>query len=109
MLLYPLILSDDVVSIIDWLLQNGLPPFYDTDTNKMYGRILHDPVHYPEDMSTNARDIIAALLQKDPTKRLGLSGAEEIRKCGFFAKIDWNKYGHVSRAEFARPLLRTLL
>jgi serine/threonine protein kinase len=78
----------------DLALQNGLPPFYDTDTNKMYGRILHDPVHYPEDMSANAREIIAALLQKDPSKRLGLSGAEEIRKCSFFTKIDWNKYGY---------------
>ena len=83
---------EDVIQIehdgIYCQLWNGLDPFYDTGTNEMQGLVLHDPVYCPENMSTNARDITAALLQKDPTIRLGLGGAEEIRKCSFFAKID---------------------
>lgn len=35
---------------------------------------------------------MTGLLQKDPTKRLGLNGGEEIKRHAFFARyIDWNK------------------
>jgi len=69
----------------------GLPPFYDQDVNKMYQRILHDVIRFPEDMSHDARRLIAALLQRDPTQRLGANGADEIKRMPFFSKIDWKK------------------
>ena len=37
--------------------------------------------------------MMTGLLQRDPSKRLGANGGEEIKKHPFFAKyIDWNRY-----------------
>ena len=73
--------------------QTGLPPFYDEDVNVMYQRILSDPLLFPQDMPHDAMTLITGLLQRDPTKRLGANGAEEIKRHPFFSKhIDWNRF-----------------
>ena len=72
--------------------QTGLPPFYDEDVNVMYQRILSDPLLFPHEMPLDAKSLITHLLQRDPTKRLGASGAEDIKRHPFFSKhIDWNR------------------
>jgi serum/glucocorticoid-regulated kinase 2 len=72
--------------------QTGLPPFYDENVNVMYQRILSDPLQFPTDMSEEARSVISALLQRDPSRRLGANGGEEIKRHGFFSRhIDWNR------------------
>lgn len=73
-------------------VKTGLPPFYDENVNTMYQRILTDPLNFPPDMPSEARSVMTALLQRDPTKRLGANGGEEIKRHPFFAKyIDWNR------------------
>jgi serum/glucocorticoid-regulated kinase 2 len=73
-------------------MQTGLPPFYDENVNTMYQRILTDPLNFPLDMPSEARSVMTGLLQRDPSKRLGAHGSEEIKKHPFFAKyIDWNR------------------
>ncbi len=57
----------------------------------MYQRILHDTLRFPDDMTTDARSIIASLLKRDPSQRLGVTGSSEIKKQPFFSKIDWQK------------------
>lgn len=58
----------------------------------MYQRILSDPLQFPGDMSAEAQSVIAALLQRDPTRRLGANGGEEIKRHTFFSRhIDWNR------------------
>ncbi|KAF8331317.1 putative Serine/threonine-protein kinase gad8 [Cantharellus anzutake] len=79
------------LGVLIFEMLTGLPPFYDQDVNKMYQRILHDTLRFPDDMSTEARSIIAALLKRDPTQRLGVNGSNEIKKQPFFSKIDWHK------------------
>lgn len=70
----------------------GIPPFYDENVNVMYQRILQDPLTFPEDMGSEARSVIAQLLQRDPAKRLGANGGEEIKRHAFFARhVDWQK------------------
>jgi serum/glucocorticoid-regulated kinase 2 len=71
--------------------QNGLPPFYDENVNTMYQRILHDPLRFPDDMSHEARSVITGLLSRDPSRRLGANGAEEIKRHVFFRAIDWHR------------------
>jgi serum/glucocorticoid-regulated kinase 2 len=75
------------------ILQTGLPPFYDENVNAMYQRILTDPLNFPPDMPSEARSVMTGLLQRDPSRRLGANGGEEIKRHPFFAKyIDWNRY-----------------
>ena len=71
--------------------QTGLPPFYDENVNTMYQRILMDPLVFPHDIAGEAKSVMTGLLQRDPTRRLGANGGEEIKRHPFFAKyIDWN-------------------
>lgn len=58
----------------------------------MYQRILRDPLLFPPEMSPDAKSIMTGLLQRDPSKRLGHNGADEIKRHPFFARyIDWNR------------------
>ena len=58
----------------------------------MYRKILESPLVFGDDISSQAQSILTGLLTRDPTQRLGVNGAEEIRKHPFFAKnIDFNK------------------
>lgn len=57
----------------------------------MYQKILTDVLKFPEDMSPDARTLLAGLLNRDPALRLGANGAAEIKSHPFFASIDWKK------------------
>lgn len=71
----------------------GLPPFYDENTNAMYGKILSDPLVFPDSdiVPDAARDLLTKLLNRDATKRMGVNGASEIKAHPFFHSIDWRK------------------
>ncbi|KAF7298980.1 Non-specific serine/threonine protein kinase [Mycena indigotica] len=67
----------------------GLPPFYDEVTDRMYEKILNDPLVFPPEIGPEARSILTQLLDRDPTQRLGVNGASEIKKHPFFASMDF--------------------
>ncbi|KZT70610.1 Pkinase-domain-containing protein [Daedalea quercina L-15889] len=92
--------SQGYTKTVDWWtlgvllyeMMTGLPPFYDENVNVMYQRILSDPLLFPPDMSHDARSIMTALLQRNPDRRLGANGAEDIKRHAFFSKhIDWHR------------------
>ncbi|KAF6760378.1 kinase-like domain-containing protein [Ephemerocybe angulata] len=92
--------SQGYTKTVDWWtlgvllyeMMTGLPPFYDENVNTMYQRILSDPLNFPPDISAEAKSVMTGLLQRDPTRRLGVNGGEEIKRHPFFAKyIDWNR------------------
>jgi serum/glucocorticoid-regulated kinase 2 len=59
---------------------------------KMYEKILHDPLIFGPEIGSHAQSILIGLLTRDPTRRLGSNGAEEIKGHPFFAKyIDFKK------------------
>lgn len=61
-------------------------------TDEMYKKILNDPLVFGPDIGSEARSILTGLLTRDPTKRLGVHGAEQIKKHPFFGKhIDFKK------------------
>ena len=57
----------------------------------MYEKILRDPLLFPDEVSLRARSILTGLLTRDPAHRLGVSGADEIKRHPFFEKIDWQR------------------
>ncbi|KAH7074330.1 AGC/Akt protein kinase [Auriculariales sp. MPI-PUGE-AT-0066] len=95
-----LLRSQGYTKTVDWWtlgvllfeMMTGLPPFYDENVETMYQRILHDPLQFPPEMSSEARSIIVGLLNRDPNRRLGNNGGEEIKRHAFFSRyIDWNR------------------
>ncbi|KAI8147555.1 kinase-like domain-containing protein [Fennellomyces sp. T-0311] len=94
-----LLLGQGYSKVVDWWtlgvllyeMMTGLPPFYDENTNEMYRKILQDELRFPDDMSSDAKNLLRGLLTRDPNERLGNNGPEEIKNHPFFASIDWRK------------------
>lgn len=96
-----LLLGHGYTKTVDWWtlgvllyeMLTGLPPFYDENTNEMYRKILQEPLHFPgpEIVPAAAKDLLTKLLDRNPERRLGASGASEIKAHHFFANIDWRK------------------
>ena len=91
----------------------GLPPFYDTNVNKMYQKIAHDPLRFREDpgVSEAAKDMLRKMLDRRVSTRLGSGpgGAEEIKSSPFFAQnIDFGKVlAKQYVPEFRPPAMRS--
>lgn len=57
----------------------------------MYRKILNDTLRFGEEVGPDARHLLTGLLTRDPNLRLGVNGAEEIKRHPFFSKhIDFN-------------------
>jgi len=67
----------------------GLPPFYDDDVQKMYIKIVSDPLAFPDHISEEAKDLLVKLLERDTKKRL--QEYDDFKAHPFFAPIDWDK------------------
>lgn len=96
------------LGVLFYEMLTGLPPFFDTDTNEMYRKILQDPLRFPDDMDREARSLLTGLLQKDPKKRLGTNNAAEIRAHPFFAQIDWKRLMAKKYAAPFKPQVESL-
>ena len=71
----------------------GRAPFRDDARVNMYEKILTQNVNFPikPKMSRWGKDLITALLHKQPYKRLGagLKGANDVKAHQWFADVDW--------------------
>jgi len=67
----------------------GLPPFYSTDVQQMYSKIMRANLAIPENISPEARAILQGLLERDPKKRL--CDPKQIKAHVFFRGINWEK------------------
>jgi len=91
----------------------GLPPFYDTNVNKMYQKIAHDPLRFRDEppVSEAAKDMLRKMLDRRISTRLGSgpTGAEEIKQAPFFAQnIDFAKVlAKQYVPEFRPPAMRS--
>jgi len=80
------------LGVLLYEMLSGLPPFYDENTDSMYKKILEDPLVFGSEIGAEARSILTGLLTRDPARRLGANGAEEIKKHPFFDRhIDFKK------------------
>eukprot|EP00049_Salpingoeca_infusionum_P007176 m.116443 g.116443 ORF g.116443 m.116443 type:complete len:501 (-) comp13611_c0_seq1:686-2188(-) len=80
----------------------GLPPFYSSNVDEMYDRILHDRLRFPDHVPVVAREWLGAMLQRDPSIRLG-SGPDDVKQVishRFFKTID---FAALERRELVPP------
>mmetsp|Transcript_1258 Transcript_1258/g.3937 ORF Transcript_1258/g.3937 Transcript_1258/m.3937 type:complete len:390 (-) Transcript_1258:150-1319(-) len=70
----------------------GLPPFYDTNVQRMYHKILHAPLRFPSHLSPDAKGFLHGLLQRKVDTRLGSgTDAQEVKDHAWFSDLDWDK------------------
>jgi serine/threonine protein kinase len=68
----------------------SVPPHYSRDDEERYENIKNAPVALGGRFTPACSDLLAQLLHKDPSKRLGAtSGLEELKAHPWFAEIDW--------------------
>eukprot|EP00826_Nyctotherus_ovalis_P020507 TRINITY_DN16451_c0_g1_i1.p1 TRINITY_DN16451_c0_g1~~TRINITY_DN16451_c0_g1_i1.p1 ORF type:complete len:171 (-),score=51.21 TRINITY_DN16451_c0_g1_i1:42-554(-) len=74
----------------------GIPPFTGETPEEIFENILNnrrdtelEVGNEEEQVSPEAADLIEKLLSKDPEKRLGMKGAEEVKAHPFFNGISW--------------------
>lgn len=71
----------------------GYSPFHGEDEEELFHAIQHNDVIYPNNITSESIACLKALLEREPSKRLGMkmSPFGSIREHPFFAKIDWLK------------------
>jgi len=79
----------------------GLPPWYTRDKQKLFRRLRSAPLKFPRGIDPDAASLISALLDRDPTQRLGANSADEVKAHPFFAPLNW---GALMRREVPAPL-----
>jgi len=96
-----------------FVLMPGIPSlhlfslFHTEITDKMYEKILRDPLLFPDEVSSSARSILTGLLTRDPAQRLGVNGAEVIKRHPFFEKIDWRRLAQKKIQPPFKPSVRS--
>jgi serine/threonine protein kinase len=82
---------------VDWYLLGvilyemliGVPPFYSNNKDQLFYNIEHMKPVIPPRLSEAAGHLIRKLLKKDPERRLGSHGSEEVKNHRFLSDIDW--------------------
>ncbi|KAM6169924.1 protein kinase C delta type [Rhynchocyon petersi] len=65
----------------------GQSPFHGDDEDELFESIRVDTPHYPRWITKESKDILEKLFERDPSKRLGVTG--NIRIHPFFKTINW--------------------
>ena len=89
----------------------GWSPFYAEDTQQMYKNIAFGKVRFPRDaLSTEGRNFVKGLLNRNPKHRLGANGdAEELKNHPFFNDVDWEALQQKKVVPPFKPKLKSVL
>lgn len=69
----------------------GRLPFYNRDHDVLFTLIIMEDVKFPRTLSSEAKDLLAGLLIKNPARRLG-GGPDDVKQIvvhPFFSSINW--------------------
>jgi serine/threonine protein kinase len=68
------------------------PPYIANTPEEMRDNILHGSLQLKSSISPEAKDLLTQLLNRNPFKRLGANGAQEIKSHPFFKGHNWEPY-----------------
>jgi serum/glucocorticoid-regulated kinase 2 len=77
------------LGMLTYEMMTGLPPWYTTDRQKLFRRLKSAPLDIPSFFSPSAADCVAALLERNPRRRLGVTGIRSAMEHEFFRNISW--------------------
>lgn len=70
----------------------GLPPFFSSDRQIMFTRILQDPLTLPNYLSPSVCELLEGLMTKDAFTRLGSKGGiNEVKAAQWLVGVPWDK------------------
>ncbi|KAL9608529.1 MAG: hypothetical protein Q9167_006643 [Letrouitia subvulpina] len=89
----------------------GWSPFYADDTQQMYKNIAFGKVRFPRDaLSTEGRNFVKGLLNRNPKHRLGaINDAEDLKAHPFFRDMDWSALANKTIVPPFKPQLKSVL
>ncbi|GKT16918.1 hypothetical protein ADUPG1_011009, partial [Aduncisulcus paluster] len=78
------------VGILLFEMLSGQPPFFKDTRQDMYRSVIHDRLKFPKTISSShAKDFLSKILLRQPEKRLGSGGVEDIKSHPLFSTLDW--------------------
>ncbi|KAJ7373130.1 RAC-alpha serine/threonine-protein kinase [Desmophyllum pertusum] len=97
------------VGVVMYEMMCGRLPFYNKDHETLFELILTEDVRFPSRITDKARNILAGLLTKDPSKRLGggPDDAQEVMKHPFFGTINWDDIYHKRIKPPFKPVVKS--
>jgi len=74
-------------------VSQGKPGKINNFRTELFNNIQRGPLKLPISMSTDAKNLIVSLLNRNPSKRLGSGqdGSNEIKRHPFFDGMDWEQ------------------
>jgi serine/threonine protein kinase len=75
--------------MIIYEMMTGLPPWYTTDRSQLFRRLKSAPLDIPSYFSESSADCVAGLLERNPRRRLGVTGISVAMNHPFFRNINW--------------------
>jgi len=67
----------------------GVPPYYTTSKDDLFEKIKFEQPRFPSSFSPSVKDLLNRLFEKDPTKRLGVNGAKDVKSHPWFTGLKW--------------------
>jgi serine/threonine protein kinase len=77
------------LGVLIFEMSAGINPFLAQSTHQTLKNILTLKISFPEYFDNNTRDLLRALLQRDPDKRLCVP--DELRAHAYFKGVNWHK------------------
>lgn len=89
-----------LLGVFAYELLHGLPPFYCEERQEAERRVLEEKPAFREEISPSCRELIEALLEKDPGKRA--VGLEALKGLSWVGDVEWGEVGE-KKGEVVRP------
>lgn len=77
------------LGMLTYEMMTGLPPWYTTDRAKLFRRLKSAPLDVPQFFSPSAASYVSQLLERNPRRRLGVTGIRAPMDHEFFRHVSW--------------------